>query len=249
MFFAYSSAFLILIVLTLLFYNISGDTPPVVLATPIVSNASVSPLPGDTVSGNYKKLEVTTDSVQSVIATMNRQESYTYNITVSSYWSSGKAEYKILAYVRSGKFRLSVSGPKSDPAKNIIINDDNIYIWYEGSKSYYTGNVGSKSDSAILDKYEMIPTYEDVLKLEKWKITKAGFVQYNNEPCIYVRAQSGDFDYIYKYYVSVNTGLLTAAFTYDKDTLIYSMTADAVSLTVPSDDMFKLPDGKSAVSS
>lgn len=246
MIFAYGSAFVILVVLVFFLYDISGKTPAVTLPTPIASNSAASPRPGDNTGVDGKKLEVTADNVQSVVATMNRQESYSENITVTSFWSGGKAEYKISAFARSGTYRLSVSGPVRT-GKNIIIAEGKVYVWYDGSKSYYIGNAGA--ETALIDRYEMIPTYEEILKLSKSDILEAAFKPINNEPCIFVRARSGEFDYFYEYYVSVNTGLLKAAFTYDVETLIYSMTADSVALSVPSADMFKLPDGKNAVSS
>lgn len=242
---AYVSAFVILIILSLLFYDISGKTPQVILPTPYVSSALNSPRPGDN-TGVGKNLEVTAENVQSVIATMKRQESYSERIMVTSFWSGGKAVYKISAFVGYGAYRLSVS-TSSGAGKNMIISGDKLYVWYDGSRSYYIGNSGGETE--LYDKYEMIPTYEEILKLSKAEIFEASFKQYGDEPCIYVRAQSGNFGYIYEYYVSVNTGLLTAAFSYDKTTLIYSMTTDSVALTVPSVDMFKLPDGKSTVSS
>ncbi len=245
MIFAYGSAFVILVILAFYLFDISGKTPAVILPTPNVSSSAASPRPGGNTGINGKTLEVTADNVQSVIATINRQENYSEKITVTSLWTGGKAEYKITAFARSGSYRLSVSGP-SVTGKNIIIAEGKVYVWYDGSGSYYSGNAGT--ETALYDRFEMIPTYEEILKLTKDDILEAGFIQYNTEPCIYVRAQSGEFSYFYEYYVSVNTGLLTAAFTYDDKTLIYSMAADSVAPTVPSADMFKLPDGKSAVS-
>jgi hypothetical protein len=153
----------------------------------------------------------------------------------------------VSAFARAGAYRLSVSGSVNNSVKNIIIADNKIYIWYDSGKSYYTGNIGN--DTAIHDQYEMIPTYEDILRLSKADILEADFKKHNNEPCIFVRAQYGDLEYFYEYYVSVNTGLLTAALKYDKTELIYSMSADSVVYSVPSADMFKLPDGKSVISS
>jgi NADPH-dependent curcumin reductase CurA len=94
----------------------------------------------------------------------------------------------------------------------------------------------------------MIPTYEDVLKINKADILEAGFAQKNNEPCIFVRAHTGELGYTDIYYISAYTGLLSAAETYDGETLVYSMTAGNVSLNTPPDDKFVLPDGKSAIS-
>ncbi len=246
---AYGSSFFIMLVLIVFIYSTSGSTPAVTLPPPAASGMTETPLPGTQANENIKRLTITADNVQSVIRTMSRAESYSEIVTITSYWEDGKAVYKITASVRSGISRLSVSGPKNTSAKNIIITDNNVYIWYGSERSYYTGNAGTKSDPAFLDKFEMIPTYEDVLRIDASDIIEAALTQHNNEPCIYVRARSGEYSYTYEYYVSLATGLLAASRIYDGDTLIYEMSADSVTLTVPSDDAFRLPDGKSAVNS
>ncbi len=249
LFIAYGSSFLILLALAIFIFSTTGSTPAVTLPPPAASSRSETPMPGGQTNEDIKRLEITADNVQAVIKTMTRAESYTENVTVTSCWADGKAEYKITASVRSGISRLSVSGQWSALTKNVIVTDNNIYIWYGSERSYYTGNIGSKSDPALTDKFEMIPTYEDVLRLNPPDILEAALKQHNNEPCIYVRARSGEYGYTYKYYVSLATGLLAASQVYDGDTLVYAMSADSVNLTVPPDDVFKLPDGKGLVSS
>lgn len=248
MFFAYGGALLILAVFAVLLYSFSGDTVAVTLPTPVISSAPISTDPGGSNNGELKQLKVTPENVQAVIATMKRPESYLNSIKVKSMWSSGEAEYNIASFVRSGVARIIASGPRG-ATKNIIITDKSVFIWNEGSSAYYSGSLGGSTGPALLDEYEKVPTYEDVLALSKTDIQEAAFTVYGEEPCIYIRAQSGDFDYYYTYYVSVNTGILIASSVFDGDVLIYSMASNGVTLTVPSDEMFKLPDGKSAITS
>ena len=62
--------------------------------------------------------------------------------------------------------------------------------------------------------------------------------------CIYVETVIPQLDYVEKYWVSTENGLLVSAETWKKDTLIYRMTGYSVEQPVRSDADFTLPDGR-----
>lgn len=230
--------------LTWYFSGRSENTLEVLLPTPIPTGNSNYTDPNHSGNTYETTLRVTVDTVQDVISTMNRPEGFSQDISVTSSWSDGKSTYDISTWSRKGITRTSISSSELRYKKEIILTSDKLYIWYEGESKYYSGKPG---DISSADDYQMIPTYEDVLEIKKTDVLEAGFEPYNNEPCIFVRAHTGDLGYIDKFYISVVTGLLVAAETYDGDTVIYSMTAKNVTLNLPPDDKFLLPDGKSAI--
>jgi hypothetical protein len=132
---------------------------------------------------------------------------------------------------------------------NTIVTEDYVYIWYGDGPDYRRLKLGQDSPEQVADEYQKIPTYEDILLLDKEDILEAGYADYEGEPCIYVKAETGLMGYTYEYYVSARTGLLVLAETYDGEKLIHSTTAGSPNLSEPSDDAFRLPDGSSALTS
>jgi hypothetical protein len=91
------------------------------------------------------------------------------------------------------------------------------------------------------DKYQHLLTYEDILTLDPDQITDAGYTEYGGESCIFAEYRAGTLGYIYRIYVSVKTGLLMGAESYDGNTVIYRMTSDIPDISTPPDEVFALP--------
>lgn len=193
-------------------------------------------------------ISITTDNVQAVIATLQRPESYTRNIRIESFYSGGAAVYDIKSSVVEKNAALNKSGP--DGKTNIILAGGQRYFWYDGDSNYTVHSVdSSEAENKYSDEYQMIVTYEDVLKADKSSITDAGFKEYNGENCVAVTYVSGQLKYTTTCYISVNSGLLTGAEQYDGGTLIYRMSTSNYSAGVADLSVFNMPDGKNALSS
>ncbi len=230
-----------------LFFSYSSEHTVEVSLPPPVATGDANNPSGSNSSGNswITSLKVTPENVQAVVSTLKRPESFSQDIVIESFWSDDKSKYEVSTWSKKGAVRTSLKALKSKYKKETIVTQDKLYLWYDGESSYFTGKPG---DEIAADDYQMIPTYEDVLSINKTDILEAGFEKKNDEPCIFVRAHTGELGYIDIYYISVSTGLLFAAETYDGETLIYSMAAANVSLNMPPDDKFVLPDGKSVIS-
>ena len=61
--------------------------------------------------------------------------------------------------------------------------------------------------------------------------------------CIYAEAQEGD--YLCRYWVDVESGLLIAAQRVSDGEPVYQMTAQSLDTTTPDEALFRLPDGTS----
>lgn len=193
-------------------------------------------------------ISVTTDNVQAVIATLKRPESYTRNIRIESFYSGGAAVYNIKSTVVENNAALYKNGP--DGKTNIIVAGGTRYFWYDGDTNYTAHAVdSSEAENKYTDEYQMILTYEDVLKTDKSNIRDACFKEYNGENCIAVTYVSGELKYTTTCYISVGSGLLTGAEQYDGKTLIYRMSTSNYSAGVADPSAFNLPDGKNALSS
>jgi hypothetical protein len=140
------------------------------------------------------KAELTPDTVQAVVRTLTRQENYSRNYTVNLYWSGGSLTSNI---------NLTVDGD------NMTVND----------VTYSRGGVKLAEQDTIA----RIPTYEDILELERDDILAAAYIEYEGNPYIYVRFNG--LMYVHEYYISTDSGLLDIANKYDGEALVYSMDA------------------------
>lgn len=214
----------------------SMNTPAVILPSPIGSGNMPSEQTSDE-PGMDQKAEVTAKTVQVVLSTLIRADSYSRTVSVETFWHDGSSLSVIDVWVKGHNTRILVTG-EGDP-KNILIQNGEIWIWYSGFSDYYHGEV--KSADSIGDEYQKILSYEDVLTLESSAILDAGYVDHNGEACIFAKYISGELGYEKTIYVSVDSGLLMGAETYDGDSLVYRMVSDAPDISTPADDVFDPP--------
>ena len=75
-------------------------------------------------------------------------------------------------------------------------------------------------------------------------VSAAGYEEREGTPCVYIEYRGGALDgYRQRYWVSVDTGLLTAAEILSGDDLVYRMSAQILQTPCPSGAGFTLPDG------
>ena len=186
-------------------------------------------------SGEAVRVDVTPQTVQNVIRTLERPASYYREITVS-YTASG-GTVRSSQWVDGGWSRSETQLP-SGQVRCTLIGDGTLYYWYQGSRNWYTA--GADERSADADAVH-IPTYEDVLEVPVQDITQAGYVELDGEMCIYVAVGTAEEET--HYWVSVDSGLLVAAQRTAGETVVLSMTSTPVERPAPPGTQFALPDG------
>jgi hypothetical protein len=221
-----------------------GDDSEVTL--PTVSQTADTPTA--TESDPPDRVEVNADTIQAVVRTLSRPETYSRAIIVETFWADGSATYNIGVAVDQGVSSLRVQPPAS-VEKRIIVSPDNIYIWYDGDTVPYVGVAGSPGDALrAADEWQMIVTYEDVLALDPGDIIEAGYTEYGGEDCIYAVYRSPLLGYTTRYYISLGLGLVVGAEEHDRDgSLVYSMMADECAVGEADPSAFLLPDGTSTL--
>ena len=221
------------------FLNLFAKTPGLVLADP---DASGSIEPGEETSGGQGGLlvEVSTQTVQGLIASLTRYESYRRSITVEYYGgerSLGTASAQVWAdggWVRSD---LTLS---SGRVEHTIVGDGQLWLWYDRETVVYSG----PAEGLSTDLVQRLPSYEDVLALDKDSITAAGYVERDGLPCVFVEAVMPELNYVERYWISETSGLLMAAETEKDGTLIYVLSSrEVVSPLDQTAGIFALPDG------
>ena len=192
---------------------------------------------GAAVPRELTQVDVNPETVQAVISTLNRPDSYSRTLQVFQFWDGGGRTAEIRVWVRSGAVRLNIVGAEREI--NYLLNGNVLTLWYGSDmERRYTYN---KANARLGDSLQRIPTYEDILSLDPASIRDAGCTcTEDGKWRILVAAVDPDFNYLDIYYVSLDTGLLVGAEQWDGDTLIYRMTAGEADLSAPSDQLFLL---------
>lgn len=219
------------------FSLLSAQTPKITLPDlhPDSSAGDISVVPDDQAT----RVEVTTQTVQAVIASLDRAASYYRQMSVQTSWQGGSASTTVYTWV-DDEYTFVRSITPAGTTRFFLSDRDSVYYWYSGSSSWRTAPANSLS----ADLTQRVPTYEDVLALDPKDISDAGYSTYGEYPCIYVEAKTNDLGYLERYWVGVDSGLLIAAQTMKGDEVIYSLNATSpIQTPCPTDTVFTLPDG------
>ncbi|NCB51314.1 MAG: hypothetical protein EOM54_05470 [Clostridia bacterium] len=216
----------------------SVETASVILPTPITGGETQGSEGNG--EGGLSLAEVTPRTVQSIIERLSRAESYSRTVTVEEFWDGGSSNTELSAWTSGGSTLIRLAA--GDKIENILLRDGTLYIWYDNSEEVYSASSGD-TGAARADGWLRCLTYEDLLEMPVSAITNAGYTDYAGEACIFAEYYSENFGYRNVVYVSVSTGLLIGAETYDGDILIYRMTSGTPDLSVPNESLL-LPPGK-----
>ncbi len=211
-------------------------TAPVILPeTTALPNASG----GGENGGGPVLAEVTPETVQAVVRTLARPESYSRRMLVNSYWEGGSRNWQIQVWQKNGveRVRISSSG-EGEEDKNILLADGELCIWYGDGPDIFR----APAEPELLgDTLQMLPRYEDLLSLDKAQIEDAGYVNLYGTWRIMAAVREQPTGCLMVYYISIETGLLEAAERRDGDRLVYRMTSEQADLSAPEDEVFLLP--------
>lgn len=209
------------------------DTPPVLLPSPAVTAA---PDQLETPEA-FAPLAVDRETVQTVIGTLRRIDSYSRSLSVRDYWSGGSRGRSIQVWAHGGALRVTAQNDTGGTQTNLLLRDGEKWIWYSDGDGVYTG----PADPTDADAYQTILTYEKVLELPQEDILDAGYQDYNGSYCIYVRCRSGSLGYVSECYIDPDTGLLMGERCYDGETLIYTMDSTVPDVSTPDEALFEAP--------
>ena len=167
----------------------------------------------------YWQVAVTPETVQSIVATLSRPDSYYRELTVDTLWNGGSHSTSVQFWQDGGWSHTRQVLP-SGAVRHDITGDETTYYWYEGSESYRS----VPADQYSADLTQHIPTYEDVLDLDTDTIVQAGYERRDVWPCVYLQVQVSD-TVVERYWISTDTGLLVSAEREQSGQLVYRMTA------------------------
>ncbi len=240
----YITAAVILLIVAAMFTSFGRNlfalnTPSVVLPD---ASAAAGGQPGGEVpsKGGFQRVEVTPGTVQGVIATLARPDSYYRELTVETFWGEdGSSSVPVQVWVDGGWSHSRQTLP-SGAVRHDLTGEDTLYYWYDGSRDYQTAPAGP-SDA---DLSQRVPTYEAVLELSPGDILSAGYELLGTSPCILVEVSLEEPERLERYWVSVDSGLLVRAEMEQDGQVVYRAAADGqMQSPCPAGVSFQLPDG------
>ena len=218
------------------FSLLSVRAPHIVLPAP----GTQTPTPPSGTIANTQMLEVTPETVQAVIATLNRSSSYYRQLAVQTFWEGGSGTTTVQTWTDDGYTHVRALLPTGQVRNSIQTPDGILYYWYGSGSAVLI----APTDSLSEDLAQRLPTYEDVLALDAENISDAGYVDYEGHPCVFVETLRSKQDYVERYWIGVDSGLLVAAQTLKAEQVIYSVNASsAIQTPCPPSANFRLPDG------
>ena len=188
---------------------------------------------------HFVRVEVTPETVQSVIATLHRPRSY-YRELELELWADAETSAVTAAkvWVDGGWTRSAVTAPGGLTQHNLVGSEQH-WMWYDGDEAALV----FPADADVSDVVQRIPTYEDVLELPQDLITAAGYEAYAGADCVFVEIEQNRLNSRERYWISVSDGLLLSAERIVDDMVVYRMTARSTVSPAPLDSSFVLPDG------
>ena len=208
---------------------------------PVILPQTTASLPsgGEEHIGGPLNAEVTPETVQAVVGTLVRPDSYSRSLHVESFWTGGSQRWNVQVWQKNSLTRIRLETEDGSlPAKLMQLDRDSVTVWLEGHEEAPVtyGN----TDPELADALQMLPTYEDLQSADASLIEAAGYVKLNGVWRIMAAVREQPTGYRMLYYISIETGLLEAAERWNGDTLLYRMTADTADLAAPEDTLFRL---------
>lgn len=183
------------------------------------------------------EVSVDQSSVQRVVATLRRPEQYTLTGESTFYYGDQAKTISVQCAVR-GSMSKVVQSIADGPYKHTLLTSSDAYIWSSDTQSYYKGALGDFS----VDELALTPTYENLISLPADEITEGGFEEVDGLACIYAERRDEKAGVRERYYIAVETGLLTAYQCYEGETPVCTVRMTPALETV-GDEWFTLPSG------
>ena len=189
-------------------------------------------------SSSLDVVEITPETVQAAIATLERPEAYRRSVIVEQFWEGASGSFTTDMAVLEGWTRTDRVFPDGQ-VRRTLTDGETTYIWYNDSPEVLKLPAGAFTADQELS----IPTYERVLELPMETIAAADFRDLSGLRCIYVETVEDAYGLSLRYWVSVDSGLLVAAEKLEDGETVYLMSAIELDSSQPPADLLLLPDG------
>ncbi len=212
------------------------------ITLPTQTQTEIEPDPSDADERLF--LQVSTQNVSDVVATLSRPSSYHQTLMLTTVWADGSHDRMVEIWVSDGICRVDLE--EGDTVRSCLSDGQTVYLWYQDDMVVTTFTIDK---TVTLDDLMGIPTYESLLSVDAESITDAGYLTLDDmggRSCVYAQLtdRNGFTD---SFWVDVSTGLLCRADSLNGQELIYKLRETEVEVLLASDEVFStaftLPNG------
>ena len=217
--------------------NLFRQTPAVIL--PSLPPVATDTVPDQGEAGDYRRVEVTLDTVQQVVATLERPDSYSRTVNIEMVGGAGDTGAITATVTVDGGWTMSQLTLPDGRVCHSIVGEGKRYVWYDNQRRWQEYDASERS----ADLAQRLPTYEDILAVDRERIVEAQYVLTGALPCLYVVVEEPELGYLESYWVSVDTGLLVRSESSKNGEVFYRMSGYTVEAPAAPGLSFALPDG------
>lgn len=203
-----------------------------------VSPSDSAGLGSEEQGSRLRTVSITPETVKPAISTLTRPAAYSRTQVVETFWKGGSGQSSTQVYVSGSRTRMDTAQPDGS-VRHTLAQGDAAGVWYDDETHW----VRLQAPSFSADRGGRMLTYETVMDLPVEAIAQADYRELEGNWCVYVETAPDKEDYVDRYWISVNNGLLVLAERLCGEDLVYRFTAGAPEIAAQAETLFLLPDG------
>lgn len=175
--------------------------------------------------------------------TMSRPTSYSRAQLVETFWSGGSGQSSFQVSVSGSRTRLDAALPDGSVRHTLVEESGEqtlAGIWYDEETEWTL----LRSQDLTAGLAGRMLSYEALREVPAEDIAAADYREENGAGCIYVETHPDEDGYRDRYWVSVDSGLLTTAERLYHETVVYRFTAGEADVSPQEENLFLLPTGE-----
>ena len=175
--------------------------------------------------------------------TLSRPSSYSRTQQVETFWTGGSGQSSFQVYVSGSRTRLDAALPDGSVRHTLVAaSEDGMLagVWYDEETDWKL----LRSQDLTADLAGRMLSYETLREVPAEDIAAADYREENGADCIYVETHPDEAGYRDRYWVSMDSGLLTTAERLYHETVVYRFTAGEADVSPQEEELFLLPTGE-----
>ena len=193
---------------------------------------------GDNNRDQVKTITITAENIQSVVASLQRPESYHCQMATVYYYRDTQTTMKSELWKSADYLRISQFTADGQIGQQALLTDRWVYLW--GNDTAYNRYARQDHDA---DLYSRTPSYEDLVKMDASQILVGELRELDGALCLYAETQDLITNETEQWYILVENGLLLQTSGTLDDINTYTCYMTSLSLEETDDALFQLPDG------
>ena len=175
--------------------------------------------------------------------TMSRPSSYSRTQLVETFWSGGSGQSSFQIYVSGARTRLDAALPDGSVRHTLVEAAEEqtlAGVWYDDEtewKLLRSQDLTAGLAGRMLDYEALREVPAEDIALADYRSLEDG------SDCIYVETHPDGAGYRDRYWINVDSGLLTTAERLYGETVVYRFTAGEADVSPQEENLFLLPDG------